>query len=62
MGIIIVFFLALVALVFALGTTMVDTYRAREDSYQLLRDEVKRQNVIIELIAAKMKVSIPSGL
>ena len=61
MGIIVVFFLAFVGLVFALGTIMVDSYRAKEASYQDLANKLERQNTLLLLMASRLKLNIPTG-
>lgn len=47
-GIMVVFFLAFVSVVFALGTILVDSFRSKENSYSDLVRAIDRQNNIIE--------------
>ncbi|HAQ03069.1 TPA: hypothetical protein DEP30_03875 [Candidatus Nomurabacteria bacterium] len=55
MGVIVVLFITLLGLVFALGTMMVDTYRSSESSYSNLVNTINQQNNKIDLLLKKSK-------
>lgn len=60
--IVIVLFVGFILIASTIAVIVIDTYHAREDSYELLRDQTIRQNMLTELIAAKLKVTIPQGI
>lgn len=62
MVVLVAFVIALLILGSTVAGLVIDAYRFKASTYQSLVDKVQKQNTEIELIAAKLKIQIPSGL